>query len=121
MNRTTQILALRPNIITDDTRVSLDFEDFQNITLRPIIKFENEIILAIVKNQLIDLKVPSNEKDKQLFVQQILQKNQVLKQQIIGITIGFFTMEEINFYIKNQTEINKRISQLVIKRVSDQL
>lgn len=120
MNRTEQILALRPNIITDETKVSLTNEDFQNNTLRPILKFQNELILALVKNQILDLKLPNNAQEKQLFIQQIIQKNQVLKQQLIGLTIGLFTQLEMDFYLKNQTEINKRISQLMVKRFAAQ-
>ncbi len=121
MNRTEQILALRPSIITDETKVSLTDEDFQNNTLRPILKFQNELILALVKNQMLNLKLPSNVQEKQLFIQSIVQKNQVLKQQLIGLTIGLFTQMETDFYLKNQTEINKRISQLIVKRITDQV
>lgn len=121
MNRTEKILALRPSIITDETKVSLTDEDFQNNTLRPILKFQNELILSLVKNQLFDLNIPNNVIEKQSFIQQIIQKNQVLKQQLIGLTIGLFTPTEMDFYIKNQTEINKRISQLMVKRVTDQI
>jgi hypothetical protein len=121
MTRTEQILALRPNIKTDETKVSLTDEYFQNNTLRPILKFQNELILALVKNQLSNSKIPENEQQKQLFIQQHIQKNQVLKQQLIGLTIGLFTQTEMDFYLENQTEINKRISQLMVKRVTDQV
>lgn len=121
MNRTAQILALRPTIVIDESKVSLNNEDFQNNTLRPILKFQNELILALVKNQLLDLKIPNKVGEKQLFIQQIIQKNQVLRQQLIGLTIGLFDQSEMDFYLNNQTEINKRISQLMVKRVTDQL
>jgi hypothetical protein len=46
---------------------------------------------------------------------------QVIKQQLIGLTIGLFTAEEFEYYLLNQSSINKRISQLIIQRVCSQI
>ena len=121
MNRTEQVKALRPLIIIDENKDSLSNENFQNITLRPILKFQNELILTLITNQLTNLKLPKNIQEKQMVLQNSILKNQVMKQQIIGLIIGLFTISEIDYYLKNQTEINKRISQLVVKRVTNQL
>jgi hypothetical protein len=48
-----------------------------------------------------------------------LNKNLVLKQQLIGICIGLFTEDEMAFYLENQKTINSRLSQLVLKKALD--
>jgi len=121
MTRNENILKARLSIITHESKGTLNEESFQNNTLRPILKFQNEIIIALVKQHLEDNFMLKNKVDKIKIIENFIQKNQIIKNQLIGLTIGFFTSSEFEFYIQNQTKINKRISQLIIKRVSDQL
>ena len=50
--RDNQLLLLRPAITIDLDKQSLDIENFQNQTLRPILKFQNELILDLVLNHI---------------------------------------------------------------------
>lgn len=121
MTRNENILQVRLSIIIDESKDSLDEESFQNNTLRPILKFQNELIIALVNQHLEEKFLLENKVDKIKIIENFIQKHQVIKNQLIGLTIGFFTSTEFEFYIQNQTKINKRISQLIIERVSDQL
>jgi len=119
--RDNQLLLLRPAITIDIDKQSLDIENFQNQTLRPILKFQNEVIIDLVLNHINKDEIPLKEKDKGLFIKKNFQKNLVLKNQLIGLTIGLFSKMEFTFYLENKTEINKRINQLLIKRILDQI
>ncbi len=120
-DRNKLLLGLRPDIVIDTERKSMDEELFQNNTLRPILKFQNELILAYFKEKTCSLKFPREQKEKLLFVENTIRKDAVLRNQLIGIIIGLFTTEEFTFYLIQTTQINKRISQLLIKRIQDQI
>ena len=119
--RNTLLTALRPDIVIDTERKSMDEELFQNNTLRPILKFQNELILAYFKNKTSSFKVPKEQKEKLIFVENTIRKDAVLRNQLIGLIIGLFTAEEFADYLTQTTQINKRISQLLIKRIQDQV
>ncbi|MFZ4798369.1 MAG: hypothetical protein ACOYMA_12805, partial [Bacteroidia bacterium] len=113
MNRNDNILNIRLSITTDESKDSLDEESFQNNTLRPILKFQNEIIIAIIKHHLEATFLSKNKIDKIKIIENFIQKNSVIKNQLIGLTIALFTTIEFDYYLQNQTKINKRISQLI--------
>ncbi len=58
MNRTEELLKLRPKIksIQQDLNTS-DLEQFQNDKLRPILKLQHEILLALFQSNLSRNKV----------------------------------------------------------------
>jgi hypothetical protein len=118
--RDEKIIIVRPLINTDLEKVSLNFENFQNTTLRPILKFQNDLIMDLFLN-FNTIEIPKNALEKEIFVKNIIQKNIVLKNKFIGLIIGLFTKMEFEFYLNNQTEVNKRISQLITKRIIDQI
>lgn len=120
-NRNTQLIELRPDIVIDEDRISLDQESFQNEALRPILKLQNEIILQYVEAKIIDVKFPIDVKEKLLFIENIIRKDAVLRNQLIGCVVGLLTTHEFSYYLQNSSSLNKRIAQLLIKRIQDQL
>ncbi len=120
MSRDEIILGWRTPVQIDDTKISLDEEAFQNNTLRPILKFQNELILAIVMIEIGDRSVPGLQQEKLDFIKGVLQNN-TIKQRLLGVIIALFSMDEFSFYKLHDTSINKRISQLLVKRLADQL
>jgi hypothetical protein len=99
-------------------------ETFQNQVLRPILKLQNELILAIFQNYMqtnkINLQAHAIENQRLIIansIQKDLQFNNVLK----GLVIGLFTIEEYEVYIQHTTAINKRIIQLIIERIYSQI
>jgi len=99
-------------------------ELFQNQTLRPVIKMQHDLLIAsfnmykakrkIDFSSLTDQKKRS--KSKAVFVKDINYKNLTL-----GFIIGAFSLEEFAYYSLNASELNKRIIQIVIRRVQDSL
>jgi hypothetical protein len=48
MNRNTALLALRDTVVFEEEK-GMGLEKFQANTLRPILKFQNEVILTVFK------------------------------------------------------------------------
>jgi hypothetical protein len=120
MNRTKCIIELRPVINTALIKEKTSTEEsFQNNTLRPIIKFQHEIIMIIVEHSINkyskDFSSLSIEK-KMLKVESIFKTNSQLKNELRGIITGLFSKEEYELYNTIRNEVNKRIIQIIKER-----
>ncbi|MBE7628817.1 glyoxalase [Tenacibaculum piscium] len=97
-------------------------EDFQNKTVRPILKLQHELILQFFiffcKNQKVDIVHIEKEKFNKA-VNTITKKNINLKNQFLGLIIGQFTVAEFEFYKNNTADINKRILMMIGQRIKD--
>ena len=121
-NRNTAILAIRPQI--ESLAAENQAEQFQNQSLRPVLKLQNELILGIIKHQAIQRKINLDRMDiadKVLKIKQLLKTESLMKQKLIGLIIGYFTTEEFAFYLSNENEINKRILLLMEERILSQV
>lgn len=117
-------LDLRPVIKTEEFDKSTEDEKFQSLTLRPILKLQNKLIIGLFKNYIVESKssfYPLSAEQKANFVETTLQKNIVLKNKLIGIVLGMFTLEELAFYSVNASLCNKRIVSLLIERIRSQI
>lgn len=123
-NRTENLIALRPIVpnaqVHEDTKSE---ERFQNLTLRPILKLQNDLILAVYKNYLkkrkstfYELKLPA----RMDYLTKSIQKDMKLRNQLKGMIIGQFTLEEFALYKENSSALNKRMMHMVIERLKDQ-
>ena len=122
-NRNQQLKSIRPTIEIDNSK-STDLEVFQSITLRPILKFQNDIILSLINNFLAEHKIvvknlTDNKKIERLH--DIFKNNIQQKQFLLGVIIGQFTDAEILFYYENKKETTKRIITMLLERVCSQL
>jgi hypothetical protein len=118
-------LSLRPEIpsarITDD--MSKD-ERFQNQTLRPIIKLQNLLIISVFKNYIGKHKNRFYELTLQKrieYIENAVQKDIKFRNSLKGLIIGQFTVEEYETYIQNSSALNKRMMNMVIERLKDQI
>ena len=121
-NRNTALLAIRPQI--ESLAAENQAEQFQNQSLRPVLKLQNELILGIIKHQAIQRKINLDRMeiaDKVLKIKQLLKTESLMKQKLIGLIIGYFTTEEFAFYLSNENEINKRILLLMEERILSQV
>jgi hypothetical protein len=120
----TSKLDLRPIIETKELENSTLEERFQTQTLRPVLKLQNEILLGLFKNHITESKNTfydlSLEK-KGIFIENSLQKNIVLKNKLLGLTLGMFTMEELKVYSTQTSLYNKRIIGLIVERIRSQI
>ena len=124
MKRESQLLALRPKIssISYD-RIINSIEQFQNKTLRPILKFQNSLILSLFRNTLERYKIGLenlSETKRNLTIKEIVQKDRKLNHVLLGVIIGHFTDEELNEFFLQEKELKKRISNMMIERIQSQ-
>ena len=99
-------------------------ERFQNETLRPIIKFQNDLLLASFQNYIVKTKNTFYElrlEKRMDYIANALQKDIKYRNSVKGIIMGQFTVEEYANYIQNSSALNKRIINMVIKRLQDQI
>lgn len=117
-------LDLRPTIETKEFENSTVEERFQTQTLRPVLKLQNELLLGLFKNHIIESKntfYALNPEKKDLFIENSLQKNLALKNKLLGLTIGMFTIEELEVYSTQTNLYNKRIISLIVERIRSQI
>ncbi|MDC0104351.1 glyoxalase [Bacteroidia bacterium] len=121
MNRTEELQKLRPKIksIQQDLNTS-DLEQFQNDKLRPILKQQHEILLALFQSSLSRDKVPFAElkaEEKRSKLNQIFQKDLSFKNQSVGVVIGMLTVDEYTVYTKDTSSHNRRIITMLKQRI----
>lgn len=103
---------------------STDIEQFQNQTLRPILKLQNELLLAVFSHYISQSKTSFrdfNIDKKASFIENSIQKDTKLRNIFQGIVIGLFTNIEYTLYVKHATELNKRMMQMLIERLKSQI
>lgn len=123
--RAEQLLSIRPELPNAKVDQStLGLESFQNSTLRPIAKFQNELILSIFENYIIRYKSVFHKlgaDEKMKYIENTVKKDSKFKNLIRGVYMGHFTIEEYEFYVENSSEVNKRIINLTKERLQTQL
>ncbi len=125
MDRSQLLLDLRKQApVSTASKNSLEQEQFQNTILRPILKFQNNLILVLFihyakrhKSLFFELSLI----EKKNYIQQSIQRDQKLKTLYIGTVIALFSKEEYKFYTLNESLYNKRIISMVIVRLKDQI
>tara|TARA_B100001109_G_C18536522_1_gene323088 strand:- start:117 stop:518 length:402 start_codon:yes stop_codon:yes gene_type:complete len=124
-DRNQTLLALRPNIETiKDSLNTKDIEAFQNKVLRPILKFQNLMLLHLFIDYTKQYKggfFKLNNQQQLEYIHQSLITNQSFKSKLIGTVVGLFTIEEYLYYSHNLSALNKRIIGMSIQRLQDQL
>ena len=117
------VKSILPIVIYDKSLDSNEIESFQNSVIRPILKFQNqllnELVLERVKNLNARFKLLSNE-EQEAFILSNVKKDIALRNQLIGIVLAFFTLEEFQVYSHYNKELSKRIVEMIVHRVLDQ-
>ncbi len=123
--RDQQLLAVRPVIasikITDNMSGG---ERFQNITLRPVIKLQNNLLIEVFrnyirkhKNAFYELNVEQGLK----YIENAINKDIKFRNSLKGMIIGQFTIQEYMLYIENSSALNKRMMAIVKQRLQDNI
>jgi hypothetical protein len=117
--------SIRPLIASAKIMPNMsDDERFQNETLRPILKLQNDLLLASYQNYINKMKNSFYELklDKRMgYIANSIQKDIKFRNSLKGMIIGQFTVEEYEIYIKNSSALNKRMMNMVVKRIQDQI
>jgi hypothetical protein len=122
-NRTNDLVKIRLGIKTASLSGKMSEDEyFQNATIRPAIKFQNDLLIEAFKNYInkhkdfyYSLSIPK----KLLYIENAIQKDVKFRNSLKGMVIGVFTVEEYKHYITNSSALNKRMMQIVIERLKD--
>ena len=123
--RDQQLLAARPiieSIIINDTMSSE--ERFQNETLRPVIKLQNDLFIEVFRNYIAKHKNVFYQLtlEKRLnYIENAIHKDIKLRNSLKGMVIGQFTVDEYLTYIKNSSALNKRMMNIVKQRLQSNI
>lgn len=124
-DRCPHLLRIRPEILSARVTPNMsEDEKFQNGTLRPIIKFQNPLIVAMFKNYIAKYKNAFHQLSAQKrfeYIENAVQKDMKFRNSLKGILIGQFSLEEYQSYIKNSSALNKRMMNMVVERLKDQI
>ena len=123
-NRDKFLLELRGQAIGTITNQSSADEKFQNETLRPILKFQNDLFIEVFRNYAIKQKnafFSLTPEKKMIYIENAIQRDIKFRNSLKGIIIGMFTISEYKDYIQNSSNINKRMMNLLIERLKSQI
>ena len=124
-DRSQNLLAIRPLIPNAKLSENMSVDErFQNKTLRPIIKLQNELLLCAFKNYIAKRKNVFYELSVQkriAYIAHAIQKDLKFRNSLKGMVIGQYTLEEYELYILNSSSLNKRMMNMVVKRIQDQI
>ena len=122
--RDTHVLELRGDALgTINNQSSLE-EVFQNKTLRPILKIQNDLFIAVFINYAIKQKnafFSLTPEKKMAYIENVIQRDIKFRNSLKGIVIGLFTVDEYNEYIQNSSNLNKRMMNMLIERLKSQI
>lgn len=118
------ILAIRGEQLGDIYEGTLSEEIFQNKIIRPILKFQNGLLLDVLRNYIQKHRKDFNDlsvEKKMSFVESAVQKDIKFRNSLKGFVLGLFTQEEYQAYTKNSSQLNKRMMNLVLERFLSQI
>lgn len=124
-SRHNDLLKIRPKIkkIKDLPNMN-DDERFQNETIRPILKLQNPLFILVFKNYIEKRKrvfYDLSLDEKMIYIESSIVKDQNFHNSLKGIIIGHFTVAEYRQYILHFSSLNKRMMNMLIKRLQNQI
>jgi len=121
MKRSESISLLRSPISIDTDKISLELEQFQNLCLRPILKFQNDILVSYFKSNINLFSIPESTSELENLVKNRLQKDLITRNTLLGMIIGLLHDEEMTFYMSHKNALNKRLVVMLTQRITDNL
>lgn len=122
--RDTTVLELRGESLGTINSQSSSEEIFQNRTLRPILKLQNDLFIQVFINYAIKQKnvfFSLSPEKKMSYIENVIQRDIKFRNSLKGMVIAFFTLEEYAEYIQNSSNLNKRMMNMLIERLKSQL
>ncbi len=124
-SRSKNLLGIRPEISQAQLHENMGSDErFQNQTLRPVIKLQNFLLVEAFKNYIHKHKGAFYDLplEKRLgYIERAIQKDIKFRNSLKGMVIGQFTIEEYQIYTMNSSALNKRMMNMVIERLKDQV
>jgi len=123
--RSIDLLRIRPEMKATKIAEGISNDElFQNKTIRPIVKLQNDLLLFAFKNytKKHKNKFYTLSLEKRIdYIENALQRDIKFRNSLKGMIIGQFTLEEYQVYVQNSSALNKRMMSIVIARLKNQL
>jgi len=123
--RDAQLLAARPEIPNLKLINNTNSEEyFQNETIRPIAKMQNDLFVLVFKNYIRKHKNVFHNLniDRKLeYIDNAVNRDIKFRNSLKGMLIGQFTTEEYKTYILNSSALNKRMMNIVKERLKNNM
>lgn len=122
--RDNNVLELRGETLGTITNQSSVEEVFQNRTLRPILKLQNDLFIQVFINYVFKQKGTFFEltpEKKMSYIENVIQRDIKFRNSLKGMVIAFFTLDEYAEYIQISSNLNKRMMNMLIERLKSNL
>ncbi len=123
-DRDAALAALRPRVPSADPDLAATpVEAFLHWTLRPVLKLQNETILALVADHVGRLvtgfgrAAPDDQRER---LGALMRADSRLKRTLVGSVLGMLTADELAFALAHDAEVRRRIVALLTERVVSQ-
>lgn len=118
------IVEIRGESLGNVSNQSSSEELFQNEVIRPILNLQNDLFIASFLNFISKYKRDFYTKtvdNKLAIIENAIQKDVKFRNALKGMIIGMFTTDEYAVYIQNSSNLNKRMMNLLIDRLKNQV
>ena len=122
--RDTHVLELRGESLGIINNQSSLEEVFQNRTLRPILKMQNDLLIQVFINYAVKQKnvfFSLTPEKKMIYIDNVIQRDIKFRNSLKGMIIALFTLEEYAEYIRISSNLNKRMMNMLVERLKSQL
>lgn len=122
--RDNNVLELRGEALGAITNQSSAEEVFQNRTLRPILKLQNDLFIQVFINYAVKQKAVFfnlTPEKKEAYIENVIHRDIKFRNSLKGMVIAFFTLDEYAEYIQISSNLNKRMMNMLIERLKSQL
>lgn len=114
-----KLQQLRP-VLELSTESSTPAEQFQNQTLRPILKLQHPLLVQffyaeIARRKKVYFNLSSEQ--KLAWIDQAVRKDIRVKHILSGMVMGHFTQQEFDFFLANEAECTRRLVALLVQRL----
>jgi hypothetical protein len=122
--RDTHLLELRGETFGIVNNQSSSEETFQNRTLRPILKMQNDLFIQVFINYAVKQKnvfFSLTPEKKMVYIDNVIQRDIKFRNSLKGMIIALFTLDEYAEYIRISSNLNKRMMNMLVERIKSQL
>ena len=122
--RDAYVLELRGETFGIINNQSSSEETFQNKTLRPILKMQNDLFIQVFINYAVKQKnvfFSLTPEKKMVYIENVIQRDIKFRNSLKGMIIALFTLDEYAEYIRISSNLNKRMMNMLVERLKSQL
>ena len=122
--RDNNVLELRGDALGVINIQSSSEELFQNKTLRPILKLQNDLFIQVFINYGVKQKnvfFGLTPDKKMAYIENVIHRDIKFRNSLKGMIIAFFTLDEYAEYIQISSNLNKRMMNMLIERLKSQV